>query len=149
MQLNEIFHLVADAKESECLRELAARSGLSEGQIIVIAVSRMVHDVFRAGNEVDPPAQDLVDDIRLELAFERHGRRVGEITYLNAPDDFVQRVEQRIADGIPLPHTDDANLESTLYFRCLTDDQQAQARATTDCLDKRRLIAGFLKDPDS
>lgn len=81
MQLNEIFHQVASDKASEGLRELAARSGLPENEIIIIAVNRMFHDVFHAGKEADRPAQDLVDDIRGELEFERHGRKVGKVPY--------------------------------------------------------------------
>lgn len=146
MQLNEIFHQVATDKESEGLRELAGRSGLSEDQVIVIAVNRMFHDTFHAGKEADRPAQDLIDDIRVELEFERHGRKVGKITYLNASEDFIQRVEQRIAAGIPLPHEDDDSLERTLFFRFLTEEQQSKVKATSDYLEKRHLMSRFLHE---
>lgn len=146
MQLNEIFHQVATDKESEGLRDLSARTGLSEDQLIVIAVNRLLHDALRSGNEVDRPSQDLVDDIRVELEFERHGRQVGKITYLNASEDFIQRAEARIAAGIPLPHEDDDSLERTLLFRFLTEEQQAQVKATSDPMEKRHLIAAMLNN---
>jgi hypothetical protein len=81
-----------------------------------------------------------------ELEFKRHGRKVGQITYLNHPEDAIQRTEDRIADGVPLPHEDDSELESNLLFRFLSQDQQAAIRAASDPAEKRRLKAKFLKE---
>lgn len=143
MQLNETFHQTASAAEADRLRELAIRSGLSEDEVIITAVNRMFHDVFHAGT--DRPSQDLIDDLRVELAFKRRGRTVGGVTYLHAPEDFIRRASKRIEDGVPLPHEDDDSLERGLLFSTLTEEQQAQVIAAPDSLEKRRLMAGFLK----
>ncbi len=143
MNLNELFRQIATASDSEGLRQLAVKSGLSEDEVIVIAVSRMFHDVFHA--DTRHPSQDLIDDIRVELAFERRGRTVGGITYLHAPEDFIRRVEQRIAEGIPLPHEDDDSLENFFLFDFLPDAAKAQAKAVSDPLAKRHLIVDMLK----
>lgn len=145
MQLNEIFHQVANTEASAGLRDLAARSGLPEGQLIVIAVSRLVHDALHAGEEADRPAQEMVDGICVDLEFERHGKKVGKVTYLNESEDYLKRVEKRIADGVPLPHEDDDNLEGFLFFSLLPEESREQARAVSDPLEKRHLIASLIK----
>ncbi|MBU0501459.1 MAG: hypothetical protein KJ558_10210 [Gammaproteobacteria bacterium] len=86
------------------------------------------------------------DDMREDLEFKRHGRKVGKVTYLNAPDDLIQRVEERIAKGIPLPHEDDQDLEGSLLFRLLSAEQQNQVRSECSPLAKRRLIVKFLEE---
>jgi len=90
-----------------------------------------------------PPAAEK-DDIEAESASEHSGRTVGGITYYNVSDDFIRRVEERIAKGIPLQHEDDDSLESNLLFRFLSAEQQAQVSAVTDPLEKRKMIVTFL-----
>lgn len=146
MQLSQYFHEIASEGESDGLRKLAAKLGCTEDDAIIIAVNRMFLSNVHPVEEVDSSAEDLDDDI--ESVFERYGRKVGTITYLNAPEDFIQRVEQRIAAGTPLPHEDDESLERFLLFHFLTEEQQSQVKATPDTLEKRHLIARFLKDID-
>lgn len=85
-------------------------------------------------------------DIEAGLHFKRHGRQVGGVTYLNHSEDQLQRIKQRIKGGIPLPHEDDEALEHNLIFKLLSEKQQAQVKATQDALEKRRLIAGFMRE---
>lgn len=85
-------------------------------------------------------------DMQAELAFRRHGKKVGGITYLDADDGFIRRVEQRIAKGVPLPHEDDEELENDLLFLFLAKHEQAAIRAASDPMEKRRLKAKFLKE---
>lgn len=89
------------------------------------------------------------DDIEADLYFKRHGRKVGSVTYVNADEDFIRRVEGRIKKGVPLAHEDDESLERNLLFKLLPEDQQAQVRAANDPDDKRRLIASFLASADA
>lgn len=89
---------------------------------------------------------DEQEDMQVELAFKRHGVKVGGVTYLNHEPEFIERVKERIAKGIPLPHEDDETLERDLFFMFLSKEQQDAIRAATDPLEKRRLKARFLKE---
>lgn len=145
-KLSQLFHEIATEAESKALRELAAKLGCTEDEAIIIAVKQMFLNNVHPVEGDHSFTEDLGDDIEVERAFERHGRRIGKITYLNMPEDFIQRVEQRIAEGIPLPHEDDESLECFLLFRFLTEDQQSQVKARHDPLEKRHLIARFLEE---
>lgn len=81
-----------------------------------------------------------------ELEFKRRGVKVGGITYLNHDPAFIERVRERIAKGVPLPHEDDDALESNLLFQFLTEEQQAAVRAATSPAEKRRLKSKFLNE---
>lgn len=115
------------------VKDIAEFLGVSQNKAVQYAINK---------------AYDQLNDdrnIEAELHFKRHGRQVGGVTYLNHPEDFLGRVQKRIKDSIPLPHEDDESLERNLIFKLLTEEQQAQAKATQDVLEKRRLIAGFLQ----
>lgn len=88
------------------------------------------------------------DEEAVEREFERHGVKVGEVTYLHADTAFLQRVRDRIQQGVPLPHEDDESLERFLLFRFLTKEQQAQVKAVSDPIEKRRSIERFLNEND-
>lgn len=83
-----------------------------------------------------------------ELEFKRHGVKVGGIAYLHAEPEFIGRVRERIAKGVPLPHEDDESLERNLLFQFLTVEQQNVVRGEPDPLKKRHLISAFLAKND-
>lgn len=85
------------------------------------------------------------EDMLEELEFKRHGRKVGKVTYLNHDEDAIRRIEERIANGVPLPHEDDDTLERNLLFRLLTTEQQDRVKTEQDPLMKRQLIVRFIK----
>jgi len=145
-KLSQLFHEIASEAESKALRELAAKLGCTDDEAIIIAVKKVFLNSVSPDEGDHCSTKDLGDEIEVERAFERHGRRIGKITYLNMPEDFIQRVEQRIAEGIPLPHEDDDGLENFLLFRFLSEQQQKQVKSTPDPIEKRHLIARFLKE---
>lgn len=116
------------------LQDIAEFLGVSQNKAIQYAINKTYEHLEES------------KDIEAELHYRRHGTQVGGVTYLNTPEDFIKRVEERIRDGIPLPHEDDESLERSLLFKLLKEDQQAQVRATQDILEKRRLVAGFLQE---
>lgn len=116
------------------LKDLADFLGVSQNKAIAYAINK----AWEMLNEQD--------DMQVELAFRRHGVKVGRITYLNADQDFIQRVNERIASGTPLPHSDDSSLETDLLFMFLSKEQQDAIRATPDPKEKRRLKAKFLSE---
>lgn len=75
---------------------------------------------------------------------EREAVEVGGISYRGATPEFLRRVQERIDEGIPLPHEDDETLESNLLFSMLHPQQQAQIKAEKDIFKKRALFAGYL-----
>lgn len=145
-KLSQLFHEIASEAESKALRELAAKLGCTEDEAIITAVKQLFLNSVPSDEGDRPSTEDLGGEMEVERAFERHGRRIGKITYLNMPEDFIQRVEQRIAEGIPLPHEDDDGLENFLLFRFLSEQQQKQVKSTPDPLEKRHLIARFLNE---
>ncbi len=115
------------------LKDIAEFLGVSQNKAVAYAINK---------------AWELLDeqeDMQFELAFKRHGVKVGGVTYLNVEPEFIERVKELIAKGIPLPHEDDDAIESNLLFRFLTKEQQAAIRAETDPLEKRRLKVRFLQ----
>lgn len=115
------------------LKDIAGFLGVSQNKAVQYAINKAY----------DQLNEDK--DIEAELHFKRHGRQVGGVTYLNHSEDQLQRIKQRVKDGIPLPHEDDEALEHNLVFKLLSEEQRAQVKATQDVLEKRRLIAGFLQ----
>lgn len=116
------------------LEDMAEFLGVSPGEAAAYAINE-------AWKRLDEE-----QDMQAELAFGRHGRTVGGITYLDADDGFIRRVEERIAKGVPLPHEDDEGLENDLLFLFLAKHEQAAIRAASDPMEKRRLKAKFLKE---
>ncbi len=114
------------------LKAMADHLGVSQNKAAHIAINRLY--------------EECADDIAIEDEFRKHGRKVGGITYLGVSDDFIRRVEDRIARRIPLPHEDDESLERFLLFRFLTKDQQAAVKAEPNFLVKRQMITKFLDD---
>jgi molybdenum-dependent DNA-binding transcriptional regulator ModE len=118
----------------ERLKDIAEHLGVSEQNAVAYAINKAWEYL------------DEHEDMLYELESKRRGRKVGGITYLNYPEDFLRRVEERIAKGVALPHEDDDALESNLLFQFLSRDQQAAIRAASDPAEKRRLKEMFLKE---
>lgn len=117
---------------SDRLKAIADHLGLSQNKAAHIAINALYNEISA--------------DAMVESEFQNHGRQVGRVTYLHAPDDLVRRVEERIAAGTPLPHEDDESLERNLLFVLLSTDQKRQVKATPDPLQKRHLIARFVQE---
>lgn len=113
------------------IKTIADHFGVSQNKAAHIAINRLF--------------DEIASDVDAEAEFEKHGRKVGGVTYLHTPEDFLRRVEERIAKDIPLPHEDDESLESNLLFRFLSEEQQDRVKAASDPLQKRHLIAEFAK----
>ncbi|WP_126448382.1 hypothetical protein [Sulfuricystis multivorans] len=116
------------------LKDIAEFLGVSQNKAVAFAINQAWE--YLAEHE----------DMREELEFKRHGVKVGGVTYLNHDPAFIERVRERIAKGVPLPHEDDDGLDGGLTFLFLTEEQQRQVRDTTDPAEKRRLKAKFLRD---
>jgi len=116
----------------ERLKALADHFGVSQNKAAHMAINRLY--------------DETATDRAIEAEFLKHGRKVGGVTYLHAPEDFLLRVEDRIRRGIPLPHEDDDALEHNLLFKLLPPDVQACVISATDPMDKRRLIDQHLRE---
>lgn len=116
------------------LKDIAEFLGVSQNEAVAYAINEAWE--YLAEHE----------DMREALEFKRRGVKVGGITYLNHDPDFVDRVKERLAKGVPLPHEDDDALESNLLFQFLTEEQQAAVRAVASPAEKRHLKAKFLKE---
>lgn len=116
------------------LKDIAEFLGVSQNKAVAYAINQAWQRL--AGEE----------DMLEELEFKRHGVKVGGITYLNHDPAFIERVKERIAKGVPLPHEDDDELESNLLFQFLTEEQQAAVRSASSPDAKRHLKAKFLKE---
>jgi|GEM_PF-5274779 hypothetical protein len=116
------------------LKDIAEFLGVSQNKAVAYAINKAWE--YLAEHE----------EMLEELEFKRHGIKVGGITYLNHEPEFIERVRERIAKGIPLPHEDDDSLESNLLFRFLSAEQQEAIRSASDPDEKRRLKAKFLKE---
>lgn len=116
------------------LKDIADFLGVSQNKAVAYAINLAWERLAKE--------EEMLED----LEFKRHGVKLGKITYLHAPEDFVHRVKERIAKDIPLPHEDDDEIESGLLFRFLSKEQQDAIHATADPAEKRRLKAKFLKE---
>jgi hypothetical protein len=116
------------------LKDIAEFLGVSQNKAAAYAINKVWEDL--AENE------EMLED----LEWKRHGVQVGQITHLNHDPVFIERAKQRVANGDPLPHEDDDDLERALSFQFLTEEQQSQIRAASDPKEKRLLKAGFLKE---
>ncbi|MEO1767960.1 hypothetical protein [Thiobacter aerophilum] len=116
------------------LKDIAEFLGVSQNKAVAYAINQAWE--YLAEHE----------EMREELEWKRHGVKVGGITYLNHDQAFLDRVRERIAKGVPLPHEDDDHLESGLLFCFLSKEQQDAIRAAADPAEKRRLKAKFLKE---
>ncbi len=114
------------------LKDIAEYLGVSQNKAVAYAINKAWEYL------------DEHEDMLRELEFKRRGCKVGGVTYLNAPEDFIRRVKERMANGVPLPHEDDEELERNLLFQFLSKEQQAAVRAASDPAEKRRLKAEFL-----
>lgn len=112
------------------LKDIAEHLGVSQNKAIQRAINLLYEEL----------------DTDLELAFKRHGVKVGGITYLNVPQEQLDRIAARIKAGIPLPHDDNGTLESNILFALLPEEEQAKVKAEPDMLEKRKMIAGFLAE---
>lgn len=116
------------------LKDIAEFLGVSQNKAVAYAINQAWE--YLAEHE----------DMREELEFKRRGVKVGGITYLNHDPAFIERVRERIAKGVPLPHEDDDALESNLLFQFLTEEQQAVVRAAASPAEKRHLKSKFLNE---
>jgi len=116
------------------LKDIAEFLGVSQNKAVAFAINLAWE--YLAEHE----------DMREGLEFKRHGVKVGGVTYLNHDPAFIERVRERIANGVPLPHEDDESLEGGLLFMFLSKEQQDAIRAATNADEKRRLKAKFLKE---
>jgi len=120
------------------LKDIAEFLGVSQNKAVAYAINQTWKHL------------DEHEDMLVELEFKRHGVKAGSITYLHAEPDFIERVRDRIAKGIPMPHEDDESLENNFLFSFLSEEQKNQVRSASSALEKRMLKARFLKelDPD-
>lgn len=120
------------------LKDIAEFLGVSQNKAVAYAINRAWE--YLAEHK----------DMREELEFKRRGVKAGGITYLNHDPAFIERVRERIAKGIPMPHEDDESLENNFLFSFLSEEQKNQVRSASSALEKRMLKARFLKelDPD-
>lgn len=114
----------------ERLKAVADHLGVSQNKAVHMAINAL--------------HEHIEDDIAMAEEFRLHGRKVGGVTYLNADEAFIRRVEDRIARGVPLPQEDDESLERHLLFTLLSEEEQAQVKAAADPMQKRHLIARFI-----
>lgn len=114
------------------LKDIAEYLGVSQNKAIAYAINQVWQRLIED------------EDMDVELAYKRHGVKVGKITYLNADPAFIERARERLANDVPLPHEDDESLERNLLFQFLTVEQQNVVRSEPDPLKKRHLISAFL-----
>ena len=74
------------------------------------------------------------------------GQQVGCITYLGAPQDAIQRAQERVAQGVPMAHTEDDQLEKNLFFSLLPEATKKQAHEVTDPAEKRKIIKQLIQE---
>lgn len=116
------------------LKDIAEFLGVSQNKAIAYAINQTWERLKEH------------EEMLEELEFKRHGVKVGGITYLHAEPEFIERVRERIAKGIPLPHEDDESLERNFLFSFLSEEQKNQVRSASSALEKRRLKARFLDE---
>lgn len=120
------------------LKDIAEFLGVSQNKAIAYAINQTWEHLKEH------------EEMLEELEFKRHGAKVGGITYLHAEPEFIERVRERIAKGIPLPHEDDESLERNFLFSFLSEEQRQRIAAASTADEKRRLKAQCLQelDPD-
>jgi hypothetical protein len=116
------------------LKDVAEFLGVSQNKAVAYAINQAWEHLAEH--------EEMLED----LEWKRHGVKVGGITYLNHDQAFLDRVRERVAEGVPLPHEDDEILERNLLFSFLRKEQQDAIRAAADPAEKRRLKANFLKE---
>jgi len=120
--------------EHNRVKDIAEFLGVSQNRAVAYAINMAWQHL--ADNE----------DMLEELEFRRRGYKVGKVACLNTDEEYRERIEKRIAKGVPLPLEDDSELESGLLFRFLSPEQQDSIRAAASPEEKRRLKAKLLAE---
>ncbi len=118
------------------LKDLAEFFGVSQNKAAAYAINRIWEMLSEDG------------ELQHTLAHKRQGVRVGRVSYLNADEDHLQRIRERLAAGVPLPHEDDESLDRHPLLLLLPQDQQDAVRREKDPMAKRRLMAELFKQAE-